>query len=125
MSGAADRGHRVDAVALHWYGGDFDPARATEQLRQYLVAVHDRYHRPVLLTEYALMRFGPTTTPDPQVQAEFVRRSTRMLESLPFVERYAWFSFGTPTEGGLGTGLYRPGGRRTPMGAAYRAAGPA
>ena len=123
LSGAAARGYRVDAIALHWYGGDFDPARATAQLRQYLTAVHDRYHKPIWLTEYALMRFGPTVTPSADQQAAFVTASTAMLESLAFVERYAWFSFPTPKEGGLGTGLYSPGGVATAMGRAYRRAG--
>ena len=123
LTGAAAKGYRVDAIALHWYGGDFSAPNATAQLRQYLTAVHDRYRKPIWLTEYALMRFGPTVTPGTAQQAEFVTSSTAMLESLPFVERYAWFSFPTPKEGGLGTGLYSPGGHATPMGAAYRRAG--
>ena len=124
VGGAAAKGYRLDAIALHWYGGDFSAPNATAQLKQYLTAVHDRYHKPIWLTEYALMRFGPTVTPSAAQQAAFVTSSTAMLESLPFVERYAWFSFPTPKEGGLSTGLYSPGGRATAMGEAYRRAGP-
>jgi Glycosyl hydrolase catalytic core len=123
MTGAAAKGYRVDAIALHWYGGDFSAPAATAQLRQYVTAVHDRYHKPVWLTEFALMRFGPTVTPTAAQQAAFVTSSTAVLQGLPFVERYAWFSFPTPTQGGLGTGLYSPGGTPTTMGAAYRLAG--
>jgi hypothetical protein len=43
-----------------------------------------------------------------------------MLRTLPYVERYAWFSLATPDEGGDGTGLYRPDGTRTAAGDAYR-----
>ena len=43
----AARGLLVDAIAAHWYGSDFPPAKATEGLRRYLTAVHARYGRPV------------------------------------------------------------------------------
>ncbi|MCL8025950.1 glycosyl hydrolase [Nocardioides bruguierae] len=125
MTGAARRDLRVDAVAVHWYGGDFGPRRATRQLREYLTAVHDRYGRPVWLTEVALMRFTAdgAEVPRPKVQAAFVRRATRMLDARLWLRRYAWFSLSTPTEGGTGTGLYRParsGVRPTTAGRAYR-----
>lgn len=45
-----------------------------------------------------------------------------MLRTLPYVERYAWFSLATPDEGGDGTGLYRPDGSRTAAGTACRSA---
>ena len=122
MSGAAAKGYRVDAIALHWYGGDFTTSNAVSQLRSYVTAVWNRYHKPIWVTEYALMRFGPTVTPTADQQAAFVTASTAMLQGLSFVERYAWFSFPTPTEGGLGTGLYSPGGVPTAMGLAYRKA---
>ncbi|BFO21965.1 hypothetical protein SHKM778_83530 [Streptomyces sp. KM77-8] len=57
MKGAAERGLRVDFIPLHWYGGDFGPG-AAEQLRTYLQAVHDRYDKPVWLTEYGLIDFS-------------------------------------------------------------------
>lgn len=49
------------------------------------------------------------------------RDAARMLESLPYVQRYAWF--GLPATGESGTGLYRDSGELTPAGRAYRAAG--
>ena len=45
-----------------------------------------------------------------------------MMESLPYVERYAWF--GLPAEGEC-VGLYRDGQTPTAAGTAYRDAGPA
>ncbi|MFL6127412.1 glycoside hydrolase family protein [Actinophytocola sp.] len=120
MSGAAARGYRVDFIPLHWYGGDFSSA-ATNQLRGYLQAVHDRYHKPVWLTEYALTDFsGPVPRyPTQAQQADFVRASTAMLQGLSFVERYAWFTLSTSTSP---TGLYS-GSTANTAGAAYRAAG--
>jgi hypothetical protein len=41
--------------------------------------VSERYHKPIWLTEYALMRFGPTQTPTAADQAAFVTSSTAML----------------------------------------------
>jgi hypothetical protein len=120
MSGAAARGYRVDFIPLHWYGGDFSPA-ATGQLQSYLQAVYNRYHRPIWLTEYALIDFsGPTPRyPSAAELADFVTRSTAMLNGLPFVERYAWFSLSTST---TPTGLYT-GTTPNAIAAAYRAAG--
>ena len=122
MAGAQARGHRVDFIPVHWYGGDFRSGPATDQLKSYLQRTHARYGKPIWLTEYALMRFGPTVYPGAAEQAAFVRSSTAMLAGLSFVERYAWFSLATPDEGGDGTGLYRPDGTPTAAGAAYRTA---
>jgi hypothetical protein len=124
LAGARQRGYRVDFIALHWYGSDFSDA-AVGQLQGYIQSVYDRYHLPIWLTEYALIKFGDggSTYPSDAQEAAFVTGSTAMLESLPFVERYAWFALPTPTEGGQGTGLYRDDATPTPAGAAYRAAG--
>jgi hypothetical protein len=119
MSGAAARGLRVDFIPLHWYGGDFSAA-ATDQLRGYLQAVYNRYHRPIWLTEYALIDFSGSTPryPSQDQQVAFVRNSTAMLQGLSFVERYAWFSLSTQTSP---TGLY-DGATANASGAAYRSA---
>lgn len=123
MSGAQSRGYRVDFITLHWYGSDFRPDAATDQLRQYVTAVWNRYHKPIWITEYSLMNFGGgPKLPSPAVQAEFVQKSTAMLQGLSYVERYAWFAFPTSTDGTDGTGLYR-NGTATEPGRAYRAAG--
>ncbi|MFJ5301721.1 glycosyl hydrolase [Streptomyces sp. NPDC088350] len=104
MKGAGDRGLRVDFIPVHWYGSDFGPD-AANQLRGYLQAVWDRYHKPVWLTEYGLIDFSQGTPryPSEQEQTDFIRSSTQMLDSLSFVERYAWFTLSTQTSP---TGLY-------------------
>jgi hypothetical protein len=120
MSGAAARGYRVDFIALHWYGSDFSAA-ATSQLRSYLQATYNRYHKPIWLTEYALINFsGGAKYPTQSQQAAFVKASTAMLDSLSYVERYAWFAL--PATNGSGTGLYQNGTTPTEVGTAYRAA---
>jgi len=119
MTGAAARHYRVDFIALHWYGSDFRTAAAVGQLRSYIQAVYARYHRPIWLTEYALIKFGAQSVyPSGGQQAAFVKSSTAMLESLPYVERYAWFAL--PATSGSGTGLYSASGAPTAAGRAFQ-----
>jgi RNA polymerase sigma factor (sigma-70 family) len=123
MSGAAQRGYRVDFITLHWYGSDFVSARAVDQLKSYLQAVYNRYHKPVWLTEYALIDFSHGTAfPTDAQQAAFVTDSTRMLGSLSFVQRYAWFAL-PASDTAPSTGLFRSGPVATAAGRAYQAAG--
>ncbi|WP_282613629.1 glycoside hydrolase family protein [Streptomyces sp. XM4193] len=120
MRGAEERGLRVDFIPVHWYGADFGP-NATDHLRSYLDAVAERYGKPVWLTEYALIDFTGSQPryPSEQEQTAFVRSSTEMLNSLPYLERYAWFTLSTDTHQ---TGLY-DGANANSSGAAYRDAG--
>ncbi|MFG1924446.1 glycoside hydrolase family protein [Cryptosporangium sp. NPDC048952] len=119
MQGADDKGYRVDFIALHWYGGDFTTANAVSQLKSYLQAVHDRWHKPIWLTEYALIDFagGTPRYPSPEQQAAFVTASTGMMDALSYVERYSWFIF---SPGNGGTSLYDASGSPTTLGDAYR-----
>jgi RNA polymerase sigma factor (sigma-70 family) len=121
MSGARARGYRIDFIALHWYGSDFSAA-AVGHLRGYIEKVYDRYKLPIWLTEYALISFsGGVRYPTQDQQVAFVRNSTTMLQSLSFVERYAWFALPSGKSGD--TGLYSSGTTPTGVGVAYRAAG--
>jgi hypothetical protein len=122
LSGARDRGYRVDFITMHWYGSDFSDA-ATGQLKGYIQAVYNRYRLPIWLTEYALIKFtdAGSVYPSDAQQAAFVKKSTAMLQSLSYVERYAWFALPTP-DGKQGTGLYKNGTTPTAAGRAYRVA---
>jgi RNA polymerase sigma factor (sigma-70 family) len=122
MSGAQQRGYRVDFIALHWYGGDFRTEAAVEQLRGYLSAVYERYHKPIWLTEFALIDFSQGTRyPTDTEQAAFLTGATKMLAGLPYLQRYAWFGLGTD-ESGPGTTLFRSNSVLTPEGTAFRSA---
>ncbi|MFJ4685200.1 glycosyl hydrolase [Streptomyces sp. NPDC091377] len=120
MKGAEQRGLRVDFIPVHWYGADFGPD-AANQLRGYLQRIHDRYQKPIWLTEYGLIDFSSGTPryPGQEEQAAFVKSSTEMLEGLDFVERYAWFTLSTQTSP---TGLY-DGTTPNASGQIYREAG--
>ncbi len=123
MSGAQAKGYRVDFITLHWYGGDFDTTDAVSQLQDYIQAVYNRYHLPIWLTEYALINFsnGQTVYPTDQQQAAFVTASTQMLDSLPYLQRYAWFGL-SAADTAPSSGLFLSGAVPTDTGLAYEAA---
>jgi hypothetical protein len=121
MRGAKASRYRVSFITVHWYGADFVTGAAVRQLRTYLQAIHARYHLPIWLTEFALIRFGATATfPSPQQQAAFVTAAARMLQGLSFVQRYAWFALPATTGDGS-AGLFRPGAVATTAGRAFEA----
>jgi hypothetical protein len=121
MHGVAAHHYRVNFIAVHWYGGDFATSAAVSQLQAYLSAIHARYHKPIWLTEFALIRFGATATfPTGRVQAAFITAAAKMLQHLSYVQRYAWFAL--PATSGDGTaGLFRPGAVPTTAGHAFEA----
>ncbi len=58
-------------------------ANAVDQLKSYLQAVYNRYHKPIWLTEFALIDFSNgTRLPTQAQQAAFVTASTTMLDGL-------------------------------------------
>ncbi|WP_285586095.1 sigma-70 family RNA polymerase sigma factor [Herbidospora sp. NBRC 101105] len=122
MKGAKERGYRVDFVTLHWYGGDFRAAAATQQLKSYLQKVWQRYRKPIWLTEYALIDFsGGAKYASDAEQAAFLAASSKMLASLPYVQRYAWF--GLPAkEAEPNSGLFTEDGVATRAGKAFQQA---
>ncbi|WP_345617754.1 glycosyl hydrolase [Streptomyces ziwulingensis] len=120
MKGAQQRGLRVDFIPLHWYGSDFSYA-ASYQLADYLERVHNRYKKPIWLTEYALIDFSKGTPryPSEQEQTAFIKTSTKVLDSLDYVDRYAWFALTTETSP---TGLFN-GATPNASGRTYRDGG--
>jgi hypothetical protein len=122
MDGARARGYRVDFVCVHWYGEKFDVDGAVNRLKKFLLAVHRKFQLPIWLTEYSLIRWtDPPTYPSWEQQAEFASKSTEMLETLPFVERYAWFSLPPWNKDGSDrTSLYDENGDLTVAGIAYQ-----
>jgi len=120
MKGVAQRHYRVNFIAIHWYGADFQTDAAVTQLKSYLDSVHHRYDPPVWLTEYALIDFGAAgpVYPTGAEQAAFVTASVRMLDNLAFVKRYAWFALPAASSG-PSTGLYTSGPRATAAGLAF------
>ncbi len=123
MQGVEERDLRVDFICLHWYGYDFTTEIAVKQLRDFLISVHEKFKRPIWLTEYSLIAWGYTPMfPSLEIQAAFASESARMLDSLPFVERYAWFSlhrYGEVGAGATENSFLHDGDSLTAVGKAY------
>lgn len=126
INGARERDYRVDFLAVHWYGDNFAVEEAVNTLNDFLEAVHHKFKLPIWLTEYSLIRWSdPPGYPSWEEQAEFAAKSVEMLERLPFVERYAWYSLPPwwTNDSSETTALYYQNGEPTPVGIAYRRAG--
>jgi hypothetical protein len=96
MSLASARGYRVDFIALHFYV-DFTNPGAIAALQQTLQAVHDRYGKPIWVTEIGAVDIRPwgetmSQSPTEAGALTFMAGVTTMLDSLPFVARYSWFA---------------------------------
>src|SRR4051812_1547104 len=123
MSGAAARGYRVDFITLHRYGVTSSPIARSASCAPTSRRSTTRYHKPIWLTEYALIDFSTGTAryPTQDQQAAFVTASVKMLQALSHVQRYAWFAL--PASDTASTGLYRDGPQVTAVGRAFEAAG--
>jgi hypothetical protein len=127
FAGAKARNMRIDKLCVHWYGGNFKPKQATAELKSFLEAAYQKYKIPLWLTEFALTRWVSYSNgahvaeyPSAAVQADFVRQATVMMETLPFLERYAWFSLSSYLKNDT-SHLYLDNGTATRVGEAYRA----
>jgi hypothetical protein len=118
MDEADRRGYRVDAVAVHSYGGP-----NAEALVQRLEKVHRRFGKPLWITEFAVGDWQATTAAENRFSADrvagFMRDVLPALDNLECVHRYAWFS----TESGaelFTSKLFDESDKLTPLGEIYR-----
>ncbi|HEX5323863.1 MAG TPA: glycosyl hydrolase [Capsulimonadaceae bacterium] len=115
MQVAAQKNLRIDFVCIHWYNVP-DPAFFLKTIQQ----IHDTYHKPIWITEFAVGLFGPnqpTFTPD-QVAA-FMKAVLPQLEKMPYVQRYAWFPSDTSDKALGASALFNKDGSPTPLGQIY------
>ena len=91
---AKERNVRFDFVAVHWYDWGSNPAKTPNapaneifnRFKNYLERVHSRYNLPIWITE-----FNANPNRGNATQDEFLRLALPYLESLDYVERYAYF----------------------------------
>lgn len=91
---ATEQDIRIDVIGVHWYDWGSNPtnspnADANEIFQRfvtYLEDVHNLYNLPIWITEF---NANPNRTN--QVNYEFMQLALPYLESLDYVERYAWF----------------------------------
>ncbi|WP_293013493.1 glycosyl hydrolase [Mongoliibacter sp.] len=91
---AKERDVRFDFVAVHWYdwGGNpantpnANPQQIFNRFRNYLEQVYNEYQMPIWITE-----FNANPNRGNAVQEAFLQLALPYLESLEYVERYAYF----------------------------------
>ena len=114
MAGVAEKKYRVDFVTIHWYGG----ADASGFLG-YLKKVHEMYHKPVWVTEFAPADWSGKRGVSPAQSAAFMREVLPAMDKLDYVQRYAWYS-AYPDDAALGaSALLNKDGSLTDLGKMY------
>lgn len=82
------RGSDVDFYCFHWYGTELGP------FYDYLWSTYYQLgpDKPVWITEFACTNWNPEN-PMPREHVEnFARESVKYLDTLDWIERYAWFA---------------------------------
>lgn len=92
---------RIDVIGVHWYDWGSNPQSnpnhsATtifNRFKTYLQDVHNEYGLPIWITEFNANRYRNNAT-----QLAFMQLALPYLETLDYVERYAWFEPVHPTD---------------------------
>lgn len=117
MAGAKSQNLTVDFIALHYYSAD----QSVDNLKNWLQAVYAQYNKPIWVTEWCLADWSNPGRFSATEQASFAQAGTAMMDSLPFVERQAWFAAYNGGDGwNLNSGIFDASGNLTPVGVAFR-----
>lgn len=114
----------VDFLNIHYYGENnerWDVGTAVEDMKVFLKDVYERYQKPLWVTEFSLINGAtqPPTCPSAQTQANFVKAASEMMNSVSYVQRYAYFPL-WPAIKGCESELYSIYGEITVIGKAYQ-----
>lgn len=88
MAEVERRSLRVDFMAVHYYS----TTGSVREFRDWLIAVYREYERPIWVTEFARIDWNRPSRASYAANAAFAVEAIRMMKTLPFVERYAWFA---------------------------------
>jgi hypothetical protein len=97
MQKAREKNYRVDFIAVHAYHDVSNATVMTDVLKSLMVSLYDQYGLPIWLTEYGAIDIaqwfgaGVSTGYTKDNAVLYCMGTGEMLESLGFVERYAWF----------------------------------
>ncbi len=131
MTKTKENNMRVDFIALHCYQM-FGNLKQVDNLKSMLTGIYDKYQIPIWLTEFGAIDtsawYGSSNILCTQENAVlYCTAASEMLESLGFIERYAWFvdNYGQhgndrPKEG-LWSALYNDDDTISETGKAYAA----
>ena len=121
MDSADAAGLRVDYVPIHYYkcyGNNDYPTGAADALYNFLKSVHDRVQRPLWVTEFnngANWTEDYCADPDINQNKNVIEAMINMMDSVPWIERYAIYSNVEWTRR-----THYDDGSLTPMGIMYR-----
>ncbi|MGI4808002.1 MAG: glycosyl hydrolase [Janthinobacterium lividum] len=117
MSTAKSDNLTVDFIAVHYYSTD----QSVDVFKNWLEAVYAQYNKPIWVTEWCLADWNDPGRFSATDQASFAQAGTKMMDSLPFVERQAWFAAYNGGDGwNLNSGVFDASGNLTPVGLAFR-----
>lgn len=120
---AKQRNLRVDFIALHFYV-DINDARALDRIRTLTQLIRRNYAKPIWITEIGIIdrRANPGSASVNWAKARrFMTAVTAMLDSMPYVHRYAWMADNVTKRPHLKwSTLHDTSGRLTPLGRTYR-----
>jgi Glycosyl hydrolase catalytic core/Secretion system C-terminal sorting domain len=121
---AKERDVRFDFVAVHWYDWGSNPASTPnasaqaifDRFKAYLTQVYNEYQLPIWVTEFNANPNRPNAT-----HAAFLALALPYLESLSYVERYAYFqpSADNSSNGDPDADYFDDGGNLTNIGQIY------
>lgn len=119
---------RVDFIPLHWYGDlslatSGNVAVAVAAFKAYIEATWNRYGLPIWVTEFAFVGWdfeNGHVVPSAATQAAFLLAADEMMRSLPYVERWAWFSLTNYTTGTDDIVFFTDAGAITAVGSAFK-----
>jgi hypothetical protein len=116
MDRADAKGYDVDFVAVHYYTDD----PSISAFKHFLQDVREEYHKPVWVTEWALVEWGDPDHFSPRQVATFAENAVEMMDDLGFVKRHAWFGAYSGGEGwDINTELIDDQGRLTKVGETF------
>lgn len=111
MEKAEDKGYRVDYVCVHNYN-----KKTAASLKSFLDAEFAKYGKPIWLTEFQRHNNDNPTNADHEA---YLSEVIPMLESLDYLERYAYFDFNTGGVTSATATLFDNGPVLNAKGAAY------
>lgn len=112
----------VDYMIMHCYTSGTDDNAVLKMIDDNWA----KYRKPIWIKEFAVASFGPNSPwgagrGDPAAVAAFMERLLPELDKRPYVERYAWYPFGTDDSYGGASALFDYGtGELTALGKVYR-----
>lgn len=113
----AKLGGRIDFLALHWYG------RGANNFVNWITSARQRFGNryPVWITEFACTSWNRNQPVSQQEVNDFMRESLTKLDSLPWVERYAWFGAQRRLDPNIGSAiaLFDSNGQLSQLGRNY------